>query len=372
MNIRNVFIITLISLSSIQLCGMYPKLAVNTGFNKTPSTENCFQNQKRSAEDTLISPSFEKKQRTESPQRSELCLFFSKETKQGDPLANIASEDKQDTALQLSPHTLTIKKSIYDINPSALGNLLITNEATQLSKEGKEEFHAEAKEHKKRIKDMCIIGYEITSKSDNEEIKAKFSYDSEYNNAQKISRHLYAFKTLPKLTFPQAFFTNAPRYRDAHQNQTPDQALIALIKNEQEKISVCCFSFDLMPIANALVRKKKKDGIFVEVITDSRQGPKKNNLNVINLLRDNDINVLSPQNDNFEMNHHKFTLFKRNLLNKKLLCHGSFNYTDSALQRNWEDMTISDDADMIAQFEQQFENVKNCSSQPKFLENIKK
>lgn len=366
MNIRNVFIITLISLSSIQLCGMYPKLADNRGFNKIPSAENCFPNQKRSAEDILISPSFEKKQRTESPQKSALCLFFPKETKQGDPLANIVSEDKQGTAFQLSPFALNIKKSIYNIDHVALGNLLITNEATQLSKEEKENFHAQAKEYKQRIKDMCIIGYEITSKSDNEEIKARFSYDSEYNNAQKISRNLYAFKTLPKLTFPQAFFTNAQRYRASTPNQTPDQALLALIKNEQEKISICCFYFDLENIANKLVHKKN-NGVTVEVLTTQTQ----KNLAALTLLAKNGISVLAPQNDPYEMNHHKFALFKRNLFDKKLLCNGSFNYTDSAIQRNWEDMTISDDADMITQFEQQFENVKNCS-QPKFLENVKK
>ncbi len=389
MNIRNVLITTLISLSPLQLCGMNNNTINSYNQDRTKSNgslppllpnpgSNNINILKRTSETNITSPSPDKKTRMESPQESESLILFPKAT-QGDPLSNNALENErmmqidpitvkpQNIALQLSPHTLSIKKLIYNIDPIALDNLLVNNGTIQLSKEEKEDLYKSAKEQKKLIKTIHDIGNTIASQTDSQEIKTKFLCDSEYKNIQKITHNLYALKTLPKLTFPQAFFTNAQRYRDAHQNQTPDQALLTLIKNEQEKISICCYHFDLENIAAKLICKKNK-GIIVEVLTDQRQ----KNLKAINLLVNNGISVSAPQNDSYEMNHHKFTLFKRNLFNKTLLCHGSFNYTDSAIQRNWEDMTISDDFDMIAQFEQQFEDVKNCSSQPKFLENVKK
>jgi len=337
MNIRNSLLLTLALLPSVELYGMITpfqpnnsQAALSTTFaNNTPTL-------KRPSENPIDFTGVEKKARIEELQPLE------------------------------SPLSTKIKKTMYNFDPVALGDLLISNEAAQLSKDQKEELHVFAKTHKTNVKEMRAMGHKIASQSDSQEIKTKFSYDSEYNNTQKISRYLYAFKTLPKLTFPQAFFTNAPYVKDLQPKTTPNQALIALIKNEQDTVSICCFSFDLMTIAEALV-SKKKDGILVEVITDQEQGQKPNALKVINLLRDNNINVLSPQGDNFEHCHHKFSLFKRNLLDKPLLCHGSFNYTDSALKRNWEDMTISDDSEIVEAFDARFKEVKDRSTAFKFV-----
>lgn len=332
MNIRNTLLFSLIFLSSLQSYGM-----------NESSEQNSAKNLKRPSEDNLFPSHPDKKVRTESPQRSE-------------PLP----------ALQISPFFFNIKKSIYDIDPVVLGNLLVSNETVQLIKEEKEDLYKIAKEQKLLIKKINDAGNKLASQTDSQTIKTKFLCDSEYKDIQKITRNLYAFKTLPKLTFPQSFFTNAQRYRIPTKNQTPDQALLALIKNEQEEISICCYIFDLIKIAEKLIHKKNK-GVIVKIITDQKYG--KNN--TINFLMNNDIPVLAPQNDRFEMNHHKFTLFKRNLFDKELLSHGSFNYTDSAVQRNWEDMTISEDPYIIAQFKQQFAEIEACSK-PIFLENIKK
>jgi hypothetical protein len=388
MNIRNVFILTIIPLSSVQLYGMNNNTINPYGWNKTkpndslslllPNTgPNNINILKRTSETNIISPSPDKKTRTESPQGSESLLFVPNGITQGDPLANNPLENEQimqidpitvkpqNTALQPSPFALTIKKSIYNIDPIGLGNLLISNEVTQLSKEEKEDLYKFAREKKHLFKAIN----DFISETDRQELKTKYSSDDEYKNLQKMTRNLYALKTLPKLIFPQAFFTNTPYVKELLPKTTPDQALIALIKNEQEKISVCCFSFDLISIANALVNKKK-DGILVEVITDKEQGQKPNALKVINLLRDNDIEVLSPQNKDYEKNHHKFSVFKRNLLNKPLLCNGSFNYSFNATKNCWEDMIISDDSEMIEAFDARFKEVKDRSTEFKFPQPI--
>jgi hypothetical protein len=345
---KSILLFILISLSTLQFYGMEPQNSNAPQSSQLSIINNKPSSLKRVSETDLPPTTLEKKIKT-------------------DNATAISSSEKQQ---DLRPTTFDqIKKTINNFDPIKLDTILTTDEITQLSKEQKEELYAHAKQQRQHIKNLNIIGYEIINKTDNEKIKEKFSFDSEYGDAQQISRRLYALKTLPKLTFPQAFFTNAQQYRTTTHNPTPDQALLALIKNEQEKISICCFRFDLFDIAKKLIKKHKK-GVEITLVTDQGQG--QSNLQAINLLVNNGIPVLAPQNDKWETNHHKFSIFKRNLLNKTVLCHGSFNYTNNAIQRNWEDMTISDDLHMIAQFEQQFQDVKQYSSKPIFLENIKK
>jgi|GEM_PF-2645632 len=378
MNIRNIALISLISLSPVTLQGM--NTSSKTNHNLTLyAAPNGLSGVKRPAERSLNNPSIEKRHcnggwltPNTRPNNTERSLpkqeiqvnpiILQQQNSQDDPIVIYSPEETSQADLLAAK----IKQTIYNFDSILLGKLLITDEISELSKEQKEELHKQAKQQKETIIQIRTLGNGIISQSDNEEIREKFSYNSEYDNIQKITHNLYALKTLPKLTFPQAFFTNAQRYRIPNAKPTPDKALLALIKNEQEKISVCCYNFDLECIAKKLVHKKNK-GIIVEVIIDQDQ----KNLGVLKLLINGGISVLAPQNDPYEHNHHKFSLFQCNLFNKKLLCHGSFNYTSSAIERNWEDMSISEDSDLIDQHEQQFKQLKECSN-PKLLENIKR
>jgi hypothetical protein len=248
----------------------------------------------------------------------------------------------------------TVATYITTANANKAYNLFNIDRIKDLTKEHRIELYKYAKTYNNNFLETAF-DKNGTPLWDEDEVNTYFNRDA-------ITNALRTLTVLPSLRIPQAFFTNAQRYRTPTNSPTPDQALLALIKSEQKKISLCCFYFDLDFLAKALI-KKKNNGVKIKIITTQSQ----KNLHALKLLANNNITILAPQNDNFELNHHKFGIFKCNIFNKTILSHGSFNYTDSAIQRNWEDMALSDDSYLITQFKEQFKDIKKCSSKPKFL-----
>ncbi len=304
MNIRNITICTLMALSCFQSYGM-----------------------KRQADQLLSGQKTTFDAADIGPQPKKLCL-------------------EQNSK---SPLHIECEKITFSLDSIALENLLTTPQAAQLNKAERAELYAQAKQLKRQIREMRTIGNTITTQVNSPALKAKFLFDDEYKNIQKITHYLYALNTLPKFTFPQAFFTSVPYSNNPSYKPTPDEALLALIKNEQQKISICCFHFNLMNIALALIHQKKK-GIIIELFTNQDQGTGQDSQHVIKLLMDNKISVCSPQNDRYESNHHKFAIFACNLLDKKILCTGSFNWTDNAKHRSWDDLNVLDNEEIIEQY----------------------
>ncbi len=64
----------------------------------------------------------------------------------------------------------------------------------------------------------------------------------------------------------------------------------------------------------------------------------------------------------FEIMHHKFVIFKKNKKDKSLLVTGSFNFTGQAHKNNWENILVTDDADAIHSFFEQFKELNNNHS----------
>ena len=173
--------------------------------------------------------------------------------------------------------------------------------------------------------------------------------------------YLDAFRYIPQFTFPQAFFTPIP-YNNRTNDDRPElyKILEALIKNEKEKIYVCCYHFTIKSLAETLVAQKNK-GISVEFITNQPEKNKPNDQFLLTNIRENGISVLSPQNDKFEQMHHKFFIFKNNLLDKRLLVIGSYNPTANGNNRSWDDIMILDDPIIIDQYLARFEELKKRS-----------
>ncbi|HJZ24324.1 MAG TPA: phospholipase D-like domain-containing protein [Candidatus Babeliales bacterium] len=255
---------------------------------------------------------------------------------------------------------IDIKKNIFSLDPIAVGKLLSTEEACQLSKEQKNELHKTAKGLKKNIFEVRKLGSVIAQQTDNVAIKEKFSYDAEYKNIQKTTRYLYALKFLPNFTFPQVMFTPAPlcNYQQDLRIK-PDQALIALIKNEQTGIHVCCYHITIANIAKALI-KKAKSGVSVEIITDQSQGRNDKDYCTVKTLIDSGISVLSPQKV-YEQMHHKFFIFDSNICDQSLLWTGSYNPTPHGNSHSWDDANIFDIIAMIKQYRARFGEIKNSS-----------
>jgi len=180
-----------------------------------------------------------------------------------------------------------------------------------------------------------------------------------------------AFKFLENFKFPRTLFTYQPYHHIMNPkigaNAPLNLVLDTLIKNEQEGILVCCFHISDYDIAQSLINTNKKR-IPVEIVTNQQQA---GDLTAIKLLIQSEISVSCPNSHRYEMNHHKFIIFKRNILNKCLVWHGSYNPTVYSNASSWDDATISDNAAQIQDFKQRFQEIKAVSD-PMTLESLPK
>lgn len=234
-----------------------------------------------------------------------------------------------------------IEHEIYaDSDPAVMGYLLSQPEARLLSDANKKALYEQAEALEKMLE---------TPATDPSHIKITTKKNL-----------LYAFTLLPNFSFPQVFFTPIPYQRLTDKRPLLKDILIALIKNEQEEIYISSFHLTLGSVGQALVEQKDK-GVVVQVITNQLD---KNNPKLWMLpaeLQYQGISVVSPQNDNFEQMHHKFFIFKKNLLGKSLLVTGSYNPTGHSDTHSWDDIIIIDDQDMINTYLERFNEIKKRS-----------
>jgi phosphatidylserine/phosphatidylglycerophosphate/cardiolipin synthase-like enzyme len=251
-----------------------------------------------------------------------------------------------------TPETLIteIQKHIAVPDLIAINSLLSMHTATKLSQNQKNTLYELAIETEKAINTQIM---HIKSSSQ----KDLSLYSAQQKNLIEIINLLYAFKFLTGLKFPQALFTPPP-YKDVLNRQNLDEALKALIANEQEKIYVCCFHLTLRSLADSLVNAKN-NGISIEVIIDKEQ--LYGDLAAIRILQENKISILAPQNAPYEAMHHKFFIFKKNIRNKSLIWTGSYNPTGHGNERSWDDVVILDNPAIAEEYIKRFEEVKNRS-----------
>ena len=203
--------------------------------------------------------------------------------------------------------------------------------------------------------DVSIIGLNHHQEMhlNNAEASAELSsLQTQQPHIKKIIELLDAFIVLPTIRFPLALFTPRPYDRLKDKRPDLDETLNALIANEKEKIYVCSYHMNLPSVTDALIHINST-GIPVDVITD------KKNVRALNALTNNGITVRAPRNDDGEEMHHKFFIFKNNILNKSLLWTGSYNSTPHGNKRSWDDAIIIEDPDIIAEYIKRFEEVKS-------------
>lgn len=234
-----------------------------------------------------------------------------------------------------------LEHEIYaDSNAAVMGHLLAQPEALLLSDENKRALYQQAEALEKMLETppTDALHAQITTKKN----------------------YLYAFMLLPNFIFPQIFFTPIPYQRLTDKRPLLKDILIALIKNEQEGIYISSFHLTLSSIGKALLEEKNK-GVVVQAIVNQ---PEKGNPGLWSLpaeLQHQGISVLSPQNDRFEQMHHKFFIFKKNLLGKSLLVTGSYNPTSHSDTHSWDDIIILDDENIINRYLERFEEIKKRS-----------
>ncbi|MFH1254774.1 MAG: phospholipase D-like domain-containing protein [bacterium] len=256
-------------------------------------------------------------------------------------------EDMQVEAPDSQSFAARIKREISNLNLIAIGYLLESDEATTVTAQQRQTLYIDALNREAEISQLLEEGHCLSGAA---------------SNIGRIISYLNAFKVLENFKFPRPLFTYPPYHHRSNPeigaNTSLNLALDALIKNEQEGILICCFHMSDSDIAKSLMFKNKH-GVPVEIVTNQEQA---GDLAAIKLLIRSGTPVSCPNSHRFEMNHHKFIIFKRNILNKCLVWHGSYNSTYQSSVRSWEDITIDDNPIVIQAFMKRFQEIKSAST----------
>lgn len=129
--------------------------------------------------------------------------------------------------------------------------------------------------------------------------------------------------------------------------------LLQIIEHEQKEICATAYIMTDRDIVAELIRAKNERGVKITVVTDFQTATDmQRNYQVRTLCQTVDVYLVQPA-DNGIM-HNKYMLFEKNLDNQQLVWTGSFNFTISAQVRNRENVVISNDIQLYAQYKQAF------------------
>ncbi len=162
----------------------------------------------------------------------------------------------------------------------------------------------------------------------------------------------------PVITFTKSYFS--PGLKDV---------LIQFISNETNQIRGAYFRFTLYKAAQAIETAIKKRNVTTSMVVDE-SNIKEDFCTPLKLIIKAGGKVYQKTNHrnpsikgNFEIMHHKFMIFDKNIQGKKLLLTGSFNATGQADLKNCENIIVIDDTAAIAQFEAEYNTVLKFSTQ---------
>jgi phosphatidylserine/phosphatidylglycerophosphate/cardiolipin synthase-like enzyme len=157
--------------------------------------------------------------------------------------------------------------------------------------------------------------------------------------------------------YTRCYFT--PNIKDAFLN---------CIANEQEAVRGAFFRFTLYDAAQAIVKGLKEREITAKLVVDGNH-ISDDFCSPLKLILDNGGKVLQVSQNRFQNNpgkfeimHHKFMIFRKNIENKKILWTGSWNATGQASGKNCENVMVTDNQEMIAEFEKEMIELKKIST----------
>lgn len=139
--------------------------------------------------------------------------------------------------------------------------------------------------------------------------------------------------------------------------------LLYLIAQETKSIRIAMFTFTERKLAQALIDAQSR-GVQVEVVVD--QSNIYSPYNKLTLLHLGHVklfvyNASAARTKGVSLMHNKFVLFEKNILDKSLVCTGSFNFTRSAHRNNQENIVILDDNILVNKYGKRFEQLKESS-----------
>jgi phosphatidylserine/phosphatidylglycerophosphate/cardiolipin synthase-like enzyme len=133
------------------------------------------------------------------------------------------------------------------------------------------------------------------------------------------------------------------------------KVLLGLIYSERSYIKAAVYQLTDPDLLDALLEAHRR-GVKVEIITDKSCLSSK--YEKITELRNNGIAVYIYGEKQYSIMHNKFWVFGRNLCNKKILLSGSANATTYGTTRNEENVFVSDQANVVTQYDEKFDRLK--------------
>jgi len=120
-----------------------------------------------------------------------------------------------------------------------------------------------------------------------------------------------------------------------------------LCHQARTSIDICVFTISDDRITDSIIKAHRR-GVKVRIITDDDKSYDLGS----DIEKLQQANVALVMDDSPNHMHHKFAVF-----DKKLLLNGSFNWTRSASTRNEENILVTDNVDLIIEYNHQFERL---------------
>ena len=127
------------------------------------------------------------------------------------------------------------------------------------------------------------------------------------------------------------------------------QRICNLIRTARSQVAICVFTITDDRISDVILDAHRR-GVRIRIISDNDKSLDRGS--DIERLAKAGIHVRVDETSNHM--HHKFALFDR-----KQLLTGSYNWTRSAAQYNEENIVVSDDRQLVIQFEKEFNRLWN-------------
>lgn len=129
--------------------------------------------------------------------------------------------------------------------------------------------------------------------------------------------------------------------------ETCKKAIISHIDGAQDALKICVFTISDDDIAHAIIQAYRR-GLEVTIITDNDKTEDRGS-DVYRLFKEG-IEVKTDETPNHM--HHKFAI-----IDDEILLTGSFNWTRSATKYNQENILITDNADIVSPYLQEYDRL---------------
>lgn len=124
-------------------------------------------------------------------------------------------------------------------------------------------------------------------------------------------------------------------------------AIIHNLRQANNNIKVCLFTISDNEISDELINAKKR-GVLIQIITDDDK------------LHDmgSDINMLEKSGIHIKIDNHKGHMHhKFCIIDQETVITGSYNWTKSAAERNFENVLINNERQIISSFQSEFKEL---------------